>query len=334
MLPKPPPPAGDYGFIYAPPYRIEGVSIAGEQTCIHVPELDVAFDIGLCPRIALAAPYVAISHGHMDHVAGLPYYFSQRIFQGMTTGTCICHHKIAGPIADMMRGWVALEGQRTPHEIIGLEPDQQLEIKNNIFLRGIEARHTVPALAYVVIEKRSKLKEEFRDLPQDRLRDLKQQGIDITYSMEIPLVAYTGDTEHGPCLYRDEFAKAQVVICECTFFDDEHRSRAKIGKHLHVDDLKALLDVWQAHTIVLMHVSRRTNLAQAREHIRRIARNGQPDRVHFLMDHRNNRARYEQQRLAAGAEAGAGPSIVAATDAQPRSARRTADDRQGSSARA
>jgi hypothetical protein len=48
---------------------------------VQVPELDVCFDIGLCPRIALTSPYVAISHCHMDHVAGLPYYFSQRMFQ-------------------------------------------------------------------------------------------------------------------------------------------------------------------------------------------------------------------------------------------------------------
>jgi ribonuclease Z len=302
MLPKTPPPAGDYGFIYAPPYRIEGVSIAGEQTCVHVPELGVAFDIGLCPRIALAAPYVAISHCHMDHIAGLPYYFSQRIFQGMDTGICICPAKMAGPIAEMMRGWVALEGQRTAHEIIPLEPDQQVEIKNNIFLRGVEVRHTVPALAYVVIEKRSKLKDEFRDVPQERLRELKQQGTEITNTLEIPLIAYTGDTELGPSLYRDEFVKAQVVICECTFFDDEHRSRAKIGRHLHVDDLKALLEVWQAHTVVLMHVSRRTNLVQAREHIRQMTRSGSPDRVLFLMDHRTNRLRYEQQQRQAGIE--------------------------------
>jgi hypothetical protein len=157
--------------------------------------------------------------------------------------------------------------------------------------------------------------------------------------MEIPLVAYTGDTEHGPYLYRDEFAKAQVVICECTFFDDDHRSRAKIGKHLHVDDLKVLLEVWQAHTIVLMHVSRRTNLAEAREHIRRIARSAQPERVQFLMDHRTNRLRYEQQKLVAesgahAANSAAGAPPTAPIENSPRRTRRTTEDRPSSSARA
>lgn len=141
MLPKPPPRTGQVGFVYVPPYRIQGISVAGEQTVVQVPELDVAFDIGMCPRIALSSPYVALSHGHMDHVGGLPYYFSQRMFQKMGVGHCACHADLAAPLDGMMKSWVALEGQRTPYELIPLEPDEQIEIKNNIFLRGMEVSH-------------------------------------------------------------------------------------------------------------------------------------------------------------------------------------------------
>src|SRR4051812_48413589 len=66
MLPKPPPRETPPGFLYLPPFRIYGVSIAGEATCIQVPELDVCFDMGQCLRPSLAAKFVAISHGHMD----------------------------------------------------------------------------------------------------------------------------------------------------------------------------------------------------------------------------------------------------------------------------
>ncbi len=299
MIPKAPPRSGQVGFLYIPPYRVQGISIAGEQTVVHVPELDVAFDIGMCPRVALSARYVALSHGHMDHVGGLPYYFSQRMFQKMGVGTCVCHASLARSISAMMQSWIDLESQRTPHEIIPLEPDEQIEIKNNIFLRGIEVSHTVPALGYAVVEHRSKLKSEFSDLPQAKLRELKSSGTEITRTIEIPLVAYTGDTEMSPCLFRDEFVKAQVVICECTFFEADHQKRAKIGKHIHVQDLAKLLEVWQAETIVLIHQSRRTNLATAREAVEAIVGEEQASRLHFLMDHRTNRQRYEQQKLLA-----------------------------------
>ena len=297
MLPKTPPRTGQVGFLYLPPYRVQGVSVAGEQTVVQIPELDVSFDIGMCPRIALSSPYVALSHGHMDHVGGLPYYFSQRMFQKMGGGTCVCHPALAEPIQAMMRSWVALEGQQTPHEIIALEPDQQIEVKNNIHLRAIEVSHAAGSLAFALVERRSKLRPEYLDLPQERLRELKSQGVQITRAMEIPLVAYTGDTEFAPYLFRDEFSNAKIVICECTFFEPDHKSRANIGKHLHVEDLAKVLEAWQAEAVVLVHLSRRTNLVEARQLLASAVGEEQSARIHFLMDHRSNRQRYEQQEV-------------------------------------
>jgi ribonuclease Z len=295
-----PPREGQLGFLYLPPFRVQGISVAGEQTVIQIPELDVCFDMGQCTRASLASHFVALSHAHMDHIGGLPYWFSQRQFQKIGTGKCICHPRVAEPLRTMMRAWVDLELQRTPHEIIPLEPDAEIEIKNNVFLRAIETSHTAPSLGYAIIERRSKLKEEFRDFPQEKLRELKTSGVEITRAIEIPLVAYTGDTEPGPFLFRDEFAMAKVVLAECTFFESDHRSRAKIGKHLHVGDFSSLLQVWKAESVVLVHVSRRTAIPFARECIAAIDGGAHATRVHLLMDHRTNRQRYDRQVAEAG----------------------------------
>jgi len=120
--------------------------------------------------------------------------------------------------------------------------------------------------------------------------------------MEIPLVAYTGDTEMGPFLLRDEFVNAQVVISECTFFDPEHRDRARVGKHLHIEDLRNLIPAWKGGEIVVVHVSRRTNMQYARERLAEAA-GDQGHRVHLLMDHRMNRQRYDRQVAADPAQA-------------------------------
>jgi len=261
---------------------------------VHVPELDLAFDIGLCPRPVLTAGTVCLSHAHMDHVAGLPYWFSQRHFQKLGVGRVLCLPRLVRPLEAMMATWVDLERQRTPHEIVGLEPGVDFQLRPNVFVRGIEVSHSAPSLAFVVLERRSKLREEFHGLPQDKLRELKSQGTEIKRTMEIPLVAYTGDTEMGPFLLRDEFVNAQVVITECTFFDPEHRDRAKVGKHLHIEDLRGLIQAWTRPEIVVVHVSRRTNMSYARERLAE-ASGEHAHRIHLLMDHRTNRHRYEKQ---------------------------------------
>ena len=301
MLPKPPARDGQVGYLYIPPYRVQGISVAGEQTSVQVPELDVAFDVGMCPRFALTSPYIALSHTHMDHVGGLPYYFSQRMFQKLGPGTVVCHAAMAEPIQTMMGSWVDLERQCTQHKIIPLEHGEEIQIKNNIMLRAVEMRHTIPAMGYALVEHRSKLREEFRDLPQDRLRQLKAQGTDITHTLEIPLIAYTGDTEMCPNLFSDEFATAKVVISECTFFEPDQRQRSSVGKHLHVEDIAKLLDVWQAEHVVLVHLSRRTHITRSREQLVEMVGPEQAQRVLFLMDHRANRERFEQQLSAVGA---------------------------------
>src|SRR4029079_11779197 len=67
--------------------HVIGYSVAGEENVVQVPELNVCFDIGRSPYFALTSDYVCITHSHMDHLAGLGYYLSQRSFQGMKAGT-------------------------------------------------------------------------------------------------------------------------------------------------------------------------------------------------------------------------------------------------------
>jgi len=301
VLPKPPAREGAPGFLFLPPFRVQGASIAGESTCIQIPELDVCFDMGACPRHALASKYAVISHGHMDHVGGLAYWCSQRRFQGMGTGAIICDARTERAVRRMMDGFVELEQQVTPYDLYPLEPEQEFQIKNNIILKGFEVEHTCPAFGYSIIEKRSKLKPEFLNLPQEKLRELKASGTEITRTLDVPLVAYLGDTAPGPALLRPDVRTAHIVISECTFIEPDHKSRAKIGKHLHLDDVAEWLGVLECEHLVLIHVSRRSNLATARKHLINAIGHEKAQRVHFLMDTRTNRARYEQQLAEAAA---------------------------------
>ncbi|MEM8758289.1 MAG: MBL fold metallo-hydrolase [Planctomycetota bacterium] len=304
MIPKPPPREGQLGFLYCPPYRVQGVSIAGEATTIQIPELDVCFDMGAPLRCALASKYVALTHGHMDHVGGLAYYASQRVFQGMGPGTIVCDKRIEDDVRGMMAGFNALERQQTDYNLLALDEEGEVEIKNSIVLRGFRTEHTAPSFGWTIVEKRSKLKPEFTDFPQEKLREIKDRGEEITRIIEIPLVAFTGDTLPGPWLLRDDVRKAQVVIGECTFFEPEHKDRAKIGQHMHIDDIAEWLGVLESESIILTHISRRTHVTYVRKRLHELVPKEKLAHVLVLMDHKHNRERYErQERQAQRAEA-------------------------------
>ncbi|MAY73691.1 MAG: hypothetical protein CMJ31_03025 [Phycisphaerae bacterium] len=295
MIPKPPPREGPLGFLYIHPFRVQGISVAGEVTCVQVPELDVVFDIGACPRAMLASKFCCLSHGHMDHIGSLAYWCSQRQFQGMGEGTIVCDARIADAVHAMMAGYVALERQKTPYNLISISPGDEIEIKNNHVLRCFETEHTCPSIGYVVVEKRTKLKPELMGMPQEKLRELKERGEEIVNHLEVPLVAYTGDTLPGAHLLNPLVMNAQVIITECTFFEPEHKERATVGMHMHIDDIAEWLRVSTCQSMVLGHVSRRTHISYAIKRIEEVCGPELASRVLLLMDHRANKARYERQ---------------------------------------
>ncbi len=295
MIPKPPPREGSLGFLFIPPYRVQGISVAGENTVVHIPELDLCFDMGSCPRAVLPSKVVAITHGHMDHVGGLAYFCSQRRFQGMGEARLVCHEQLAPAVRKMMAGFAELEGQVTPYELVPLAEEGELEIKNNIFLRLFKTEHTDNSAGFVVVERRSKLRDEYMELPQEKLRELKDRGVEITRTLQVPLVAFVGDTAPGPTLLREDVRRAQIVIAECTFVEPGHRDRARIGKHMHLEDVAEWLPLLECEKLVLVHLSRRSNIRLARKQLDKLVKREHADRVEFLMDFSRNRARYEHQ---------------------------------------
>lgn len=307
MLPKPPPREPSLGFLFLPPFRVQGTSVAGEATSVSIPEYDIVFDLGACPRPMLAMKYVAISHGHMDHVGALAYYCSQRVFQGMGEGNIICDARIAPAIDKMMAGYVELERQTTPYKIIPLASGQEIQIKNNILLRGFEVEHTVPTFGYSIVERRTKLKDEFVGLPQEKLKELRDRGTEITRTLEVPQVAYLGDTAPTGALVREDVRKAHVVICECTFAEPDHKERAKVGMHMHVDAIAEWLRVLECQHLVLTHISRRTNLSFVRKRLAELAGPKAMEKVQILMDYKNNKERYDKQLADNGQQPDAKP---------------------------
>jgi len=264
-------------------FSIAGYSVAGEETVIVVPEFDCVFDIGKCPREALTVNHVLLTHGHADHVAGITYYFAQRDFQGMSNGMAIVPANLVKPLEDLMQAWGRVEGHVPPCRFVGMRDGDDYEIRRDLIVRAFATRHIPGSLGYSIIEVRRKLKPEFLDLTGPQIVELKEKGVEITNRIEIPHIAYLGDTGKADYSSLPHVAEANVLLVECTFFDDEHASRAKDGRHVHVRDLPELLEGMQNEHIVIVHVTRRTNMSAARKLLRKSLPKAVAKRVTFLM---------------------------------------------------
>ncbi|HEY0008850.1 MAG TPA: MBL fold metallo-hydrolase [Tepidisphaeraceae bacterium] len=270
-------------------FSLIGYSVGGEETAVQVPELNVCFDVGRCPQFALTSDLVLISHGHMDHIAGLAYYLSQRHFQGMKPGTVLMPRQLERPVEGMLRAWQEVERQQTPYTLVPLSAGEDYEVRRDFVIRSVATHHGFPSLGYVLINVREKLRPEYTALSGEQLAELKRQGVDIQYKLEVPLVAYLGDTSLGDVFDNPMILDAQVMLCECTFFDPTHRTKAKAGKHLHVEDFVKVVQKSRNQHIIIQHVSRRTGIRRAKGILRRMVTPEQMAKIHFLMDFDDSR---------------------------------------------
>ena len=266
--------------------EIIGYSVAGEETVVAIPQLDVCFDIGKAPDQVISINNVLLTHGHMDHAAGFAYYLSQRNFCGQSAGTILApknHIKTMQEITDL---WGKLDGNRIPAKFVGVKPGDEYQIKPNLFARVFPTKHSKGSVGYTIIEKRKKLKEEFTGLNGPQIVELKKQGIEIDYALELPIVTFIGDTQYIDFSQLDYIAKSKILITECTFYEEEHKERAAAGKHIHIEEFVKLLENMQNEHIIIVHTTQRTHMKE----IQRILTKAMPknilDRITLLMSKR------------------------------------------------
>jgi ribonuclease Z len=264
--------------------RIVGFSLAGEEAVVIAPEYNVCFDVGRAPREVISIDNVCLTHGHMDHAAGVAYYFSQRTFIGNAPGRVIVHRGLAQAIQRLMDIWADIEGHPSPGDVLGVEPLQDVAIRRGLLVRPFMVNHSIHSLGYTLIEVRHKLKAEFHGKSGPQLVALKRQGVQIEERMDVPLLTYTGDTALGRWLEHDFVRQSHAVITECTFFDREHVSRARAGRHIHVEDLPKILEAIPSGQIMIGHLTRRTDLRQAKRILEQIVRPEELARISFLME--------------------------------------------------
>jgi ribonuclease Z len=244
---------------------IEGYSRAAVQSYWRVPELKIGFDLGAQPWDFMGTPTWLVTHTHLDHIAALPVYVARRRMMKMEPPVVYVPAPSVEDVRRLLLVMQRLDRGRQVCDLRGAEADREIELSRDHVITPFATTHTIPALGYVVWERRFKLKEEYHGLPGDKIRDLRLSGVAVTREVRAPLLAYTGDTSPAGIDACPAVFQAKVLITELSFIRPNHR-REKIHKfgHMHLDDFLERADRFENELIICGHLSTRYHPQEVR----------------------------------------------------------------------
>ena len=245
-------------------YTLIGFSLAALRSNFIIGELGIMLDAGLSTNYS--PDYIFVTHTHADHCANLPYdLYNQNPEQKKT--------QIYVPQQSKEKFFQLIEssyqlsfkenleqGHSLNHyDLIGVEDQQIIPIiiKNKKFnLEIVECDHGVPCVGFGLIEIRSKLKDEYVNLPGREISALKKSGQVITKEVELPFFIYLGDTSKE-ILKNQTLEKYKNIMIECTFILDDEIDQAEKTKHIHWNSLEPYIISHPQTNFILYHFSQR-----------------------------------------------------------------------------
>ncbi|KAK2657332.1 hypothetical protein Ddye_010384 [Dipteronia dyeriana] len=241
-------------------YRVEGLSIAGHETCIIFKSLNLAFDIGRCPDRAISQDFLFISHAHMDHIGGLPMYVATRGLYRMNPPTIIVPTSIKEDVEKLFEVHRKMDQSELKHNLVGLDVGEEFCMSRDYKVKAFRTYHVIQSQGYVVYSEKRKLKQEYLGLPANDIKNLKSSGTEITYNVTTPEIAFTGDTMSDFIIDEAniDVLRAKILVMESTFVDNsvtvEH---ARDYGHIHLSEIVNYADKFENKAILLIHFSAR-----------------------------------------------------------------------------
>ncbi len=263
--------------------RLAGGSRAGEGSLVVLPQLRLAIDAGRPARALVPMHTVFVSHGHSDHLLGLPAWAAQRHLQGMKTGHVLAPLDTVEPLRQLLAVFASLEGgEAYDVQVHGVSASGRRTLRRDMELSFFSTSHWVETLGCCLWWTRHRLRPELEGADPEELRLARERGEVITEAVRTPLLAYVADT--GPAVFESEpwLAEVEILVAECTFIRPGEIGRARRFGHMHLDDLAERRTWFRNRHLVLGHLSRRHRLAAGERAIRTTLRDGLEPRLHFL----------------------------------------------------
>ena len=245
-----------------------GVSEGGIQTAMSMPRFRLMFDIGRGSPRLVEIPRILLTHGHLDHASGVPYHISQRSLRHLPGCEIFCPPELKEPLEKILELWAEIEGFRTEYALNSVDYGTVYPLQGNHYFKAVRTIHRIPSNAYSILEKTTKLKPEYKNLPGQEIARLKKEK-DLFYEAYNPIVTFSGDTQIEFVLDNEEVRKSKILFLECTYVDEDRPvERARKWGHIHLFEIAEHAEAFRdVQKLVLIHFSPRYRPEKIRQAI-------------------------------------------------------------------
>lgn len=245
-------------------HKLFGMSLSGIRTAISMPEHSLAFDVAQGYPFLLNLKNYFISHGHLDHAAGVPYIISQKAMTNQPPGQFYMPVSLVDPLDQIMKIWGQVEGHTYNYNFTAVKADDEIHLNSQYFVKVFPTTHRIESFGYTLFEAHKKLRDDLKALSQDEILQLRRQGIEVNEVVHTPLVSFTGDTQIEFLDSRPWIRQSKVLLMEATYLDSRKSiADARAWGHTHIDEIIPRLKDIESEKIVLIHASSRYSTAEA-----------------------------------------------------------------------
>jgi ribonuclease Z len=243
---------------------VDAISVAGMETCIVLPSLKLAFDIGRGPKFAVACSTVLFTHAHIDHMGGLAHHVATRSLLHMKPPTYVVPAEVEDAFHNLLDAFRQLDGSELPCRVIPANPGDAIPLGKGRTVRAFRAVHVVPALGYSIWQEHHRLRPDLVGQSGENIRDARARGEQVSETFATPIVAFTGDSCIDVLDREPVLCQAKLLMMEVSFLDDRVPvAAARKNGHIHLDEVIARADLFENEAILFTHLSARYRQAEA-----------------------------------------------------------------------
>lgn len=239
-------------------YPIRALSVGGIETCYEIPTFDLLFDIGRCPPGAEQLGTLLLTHAHIDHAAGIPYYISLRSLMKRPPPRVFCPAEVHEPLTRILAAWAELDADSDQAKLIGVSPGDTIPLSGGAYAKVFRSPHRVVCNGYTIFKRKQKLLPELQGLSESTIRARARSGEPVTSFVDTAELCFPGDTTIEVVEREETVRTARVLLLECTFLGAKMSARrARAGGHVHLEEIAERAELFENEVVVLTHFSRR-----------------------------------------------------------------------------